>query len=260
MPSEGAAKLLDSGWTFGQVPMAAMLDGQLTDGAARLLVYMCWRRNQEGNTWPSIQSMAADMGKSPQVIRRRVQELVDLGHVVVTRRTGQTNVYQVMADPKRPAKSEGVPKMAGGGTKNGTLTICKNNIQSSLAGVPANLVRSPKASEQTVAHRQCRKAVTEHFKKQTALRMPQGGGRKGIAATWWNPVRVICEEAEWDIEKACRLVDDALSSLAGLTISAPASIVKTVKAIAAKERIRAAPPRHKRVVVYPDGSRETLEL
>jgi len=82
-----------------------------------------------------------------------------------------------------------------------------------------------------------RRAVIGHFENKTNLRCPQRGNgkqNKGVARLWWNPMREICELAEWDVARAQKIVDDALSKLDGMTVSDPNSILKTARAVAAK--------------------------
>ena len=112
MTSRSATKLLATGWTFAQVPISAMLRKDVSDGAKTLLTYMCWRRNQDGDAWPSIATMAEDMGVTGSTARRRAKELVDRGLAVVTERPGRTSIYHVVADDPRqtpPTSSSDTP-------------------------------------------------------------------------------------------------------------------------------------------------------
>jgi len=83
--TKGTQKLIESGWTWAQVPdMARLLTADVSDGARVLLVYMCWRRDPEGKLWPSVTTMATDLGLTEPSIRKRLHELSDAGliHIV----------------------------------------------------------------------------------------------------------------------------------------------------------------------------------
>lgn len=121
-----------NGWTFAQVPMKAILNPNLSDGAKTLLAYITWRQGTDAGCWPSVPRMAADLGVSEDTIMRRVAELEKAGHLTVTRETGKTNRYTVVADPSQkcdplqpcdpPQECEGTPGKSAGGTprKNAT--------------------------------------------------------------------------------------------------------------------------------------------
>ena len=129
--SDGARELLFS-WPFTMIPAKAMLDHNLKDGALRLLSYMCWRRNEKGELWPSVSTMALDLGLTEPSVRKRLKELLDGEYVMVTYREGQTSVYTLTPKgfyrggvkeplPKQEASahtpeedfSDGVPSEAG---------------------------------------------------------------------------------------------------------------------------------------------------
>ena len=86
-----------------------------------------------------------------------------------------------------------------------------------------------------------RRAVTEHFEQRTGLQCPERGTTKGIATLWWNPIREMCEGAEWDIDRAKRLIDLTLAKMDGLTVTDPNSILKTSRAVVAEHRRSRAP-------------------
>ncbi len=59
------------GWTFAQTPIWAACDPDLSDGAHRLLVYLAWRQGSDNACWPSLSTMARDLGAHADTIRRR---------------------------------------------------------------------------------------------------------------------------------------------------------------------------------------------
>lgn len=90
--SKGARSLL-SKWPFLMIPAQAMLDHNLKDGALRLLAYMCWRRDSEGKLWPSVGTMAQDLGLTATSVRKRLKELLDGEYVTVRYRDETSSVY-----------------------------------------------------------------------------------------------------------------------------------------------------------------------
>lgn len=95
--SKGSVALIASGWTFAQVPILPILDRSLSPGAKELFVYMCWRRDQEGKMWPSVASIAQDLGISRPSVHKRINELVNEGYLCVFKRRGRTSVYSLTA-------------------------------------------------------------------------------------------------------------------------------------------------------------------
>jgi len=84
-----------------------------------------------------------------------------------------------------------------------------------------------------------RKALEEHFIGTTKLPRPlteTAKQKKAAGERWWNPLREIATLSDWDLEVAKALIDRALERLAGLTISAPQSILNTVIAIHAEHK------------------------
>ena len=103
MASKGAENLMASGWTWSQISARAILETRLSDGAFRLLTYLCWRMNKaDGMSWPSHASVVEDMGiKSAQTVRNRCKELEGLGWLKVHPREGQSNLYEVTIPQNR---------------------------------------------------------------------------------------------------------------------------------------------------------------
>jgi hypothetical protein len=97
MTSKSAQRLLDSGWTFAMIPATAILDPNLSDGAFRQMAYMSWRRNQDGATYPSLDTIAEDMGKGNDTVARRNGELEEQHYIGVERGRGRSNHYTLYA-------------------------------------------------------------------------------------------------------------------------------------------------------------------
>ena len=111
--------------------------------------------------------------------------------------------------------------------------------QAKPAGVPKV---KRKLSPEQQEHNAQKKAIQEYFEQRTNLKIPRRGTSASIGKLWWNPVREICELADWNLDAAKKLVNQALAKLEDMTVSDPNSILKTARAIAAKQgRARASP-------------------
>lgn len=83
-----------------------------------------------------------------------------------------------------------------------------------------------------------RAELEEYFASVTKLPKPKASTakqKKSAAELWWQPLRDIADLAQWDVELAKAIIDQALQRLDGLTISSPKSIAKTALAICAEQ-------------------------
>jgi len=81
--------------------------------------------------------------------------------------------------------------------------------------------------------------LERYFCELTCLEPPKYGTekeRRTAGTRWVAPEREIYEKANGDMGRAKALIQEALADLDGMTIEAPASILKTVKGIVAKEK------------------------
>jgi hypothetical protein len=93
-------------------------------------------------------------------------------------------------------------------------------------------------------------ALAEHFTEVTHLRPVAYEGNPGKSVKerqvlWDHPLRAICDLAEWDIEFACNLVDDAVASMIEkrLSMSSPKSILKSCQNLCGSmRRVQAKQP------------------
>jgi hypothetical protein len=92
-----AETLVKSGWTFAQVPIVVYQDRKLSDGAKVLFSYLAWRQGQHDCAWPSVTTMAEDLGISDRAVQRRITELEARGWLTVVRRTGHSSQYTIYA-------------------------------------------------------------------------------------------------------------------------------------------------------------------
>jgi hypothetical protein len=83
-----------------------------------------------------------------------------------------------------------------------------------------------------------RDELIKHFLTKTGLPAPKAktqGEIKACQKLWWGPAKEIYELANQDIDKAKALIDKALERLRDVTVSDLNSIIKTVRAVSAKQ-------------------------
>lgn len=134
------------GWTFAQVPIWAVCDPNISDGALRLLAYLAWRQGNDNSCWPSVSRMAQDLRSSPKTIQRRLRELEETGYLVTRHRRGRSNEYTLVADPDGAsekhiptARREQTPVRTDRGTPpklTGTPVKSDQGPRSNLSGTP----------------------------------------------------------------------------------------------------------------------------
>lgn len=95
----GKGDMRSSGWTFAQVPIWAICDPDISDGAKAQLGYLKYRQGTDAACWPSKATIAGDMGVSVDTVERRTSELVAAGYVRRIQRPGRSNLYHLIADP-----------------------------------------------------------------------------------------------------------------------------------------------------------------
>lgn len=88
-----------TGWTFSQIPIWALCDDRISNGAKVLFGYLRWRQGKNACSWPSRGKMAEDLFVSKKTISRWLQELKDVGYVGVQYREGRSSLYVTHANP-----------------------------------------------------------------------------------------------------------------------------------------------------------------
>lgn len=89
------------------LPIRALTDERLTDGAFRVLGLLCSYCNRAGITWVSQKRLAEDMKTSRQNITNQVAKLRDAGYVEIIRkgfRGERCNTLRVVFDPNLTAE------------------------------------------------------------------------------------------------------------------------------------------------------------
>lgn len=89
------------------MPIRALTDDKLTDGAVRVLALLCSYCNRAGLTWVSQKRLAEDMKTSRQNITNQLAKLRAAGYVEVVRkgfRGDHTNTLRVIFDPSISAE------------------------------------------------------------------------------------------------------------------------------------------------------------
>lgn len=234
--------------------------------------------NDEGQCWPSAETVGDWIGVDAKQARRYIREYVDEGILEVVRKGGgtYTNIYgETKGIPNRYQFN--IPSLVEGGSKDtpisgGSYTPPQEGDPTPPppTGVPSHESEEPslKAEEPSLKkggepsvkptnknhqsedssspsgeeQRKILRAFTDYFVEVTALDEPDPQtvkGRKSAAVRWWQPIRRMVSDAEWDID-ACRLVlQEAIEQMDGdrLTIEAPQSVEKNFRAtIAAIKR------------------------
>lgn len=95
---------VSNGWNFAQVPIWAICDHSLSDGAKVLLAYLKWRQGNDAACWPSKTRIAKDLDVSKATIKRRLVELEEQRYIRRELRAGRSTLYHIIADP--PGKKE----------------------------------------------------------------------------------------------------------------------------------------------------------
>lgn len=114
----------ESGWSV--VPNWVVRGDTLDAFGKMSYIVLLNRANARGESWPSMATLCADVGASEKTVRARLQQLVDLGLLVVVPRKSQDgsdlpNLYrvQVWSESKAPS-----PTSVGGEHIQGGRDIC----------------------------------------------------------------------------------------------------------------------------------------
>ena len=89
------------------LPIRALTDSRLTDGAVRILALLCSYCNRAGITWVSQKRLAEDMKTSRQNITNQLAKLRDAGYVEIVKkgfRGERCNTLRVIFDPSITAE------------------------------------------------------------------------------------------------------------------------------------------------------------
>jgi len=94
---------IKSAWTWTPLPIGALKNTNLSDGALRLLAAL-WSYGSPQNTtvFPGVARLAQDIGKTPRATRRLLIDLRKAGWVYVEARPGQSNLYHLSFEERPP--------------------------------------------------------------------------------------------------------------------------------------------------------------
>jgi len=98
--------------------------------------------------------------------------------------------------------------------------------------------KTVRVSTKSSAHNVIKKHLEEHFTEVTKLKLPPANTakqKKARAVRWWNPLRTIAENCDWNEAEAKDLITQAVREMRDLNISAPQSILKNVLSLRAKQ-------------------------
>ena len=93
------------GWTFAQVPIALIMEPEMSSSAKVLFCYLVWRQGTKDNSWPSMRTMAKDMYVREKTVREWTRELEDAGYLSIEHRNGHSNLYVIHAEKQTPNKN-----------------------------------------------------------------------------------------------------------------------------------------------------------
>ena len=87
-----------SGWTIAW--HALTLDTRISDGALRLYLLLHRYAQQSGKAWPSLSTLAEDLGISVKSVKRRMRELINLGLIERKRQSFGGTTITFLLDPR----------------------------------------------------------------------------------------------------------------------------------------------------------------
>ena len=153
---------------------AVLAAAGVSDGVARVAYVIAGYCNAGGYAWPGIERIAADVGRSPDTVARRIQKLEQLGVLAVDRRRGAVNVYRFpVSDPARLVHR--YPQHGAGGRRP-QVPAKRAEVPASMSagGVPALWVRveadEVEAAPAASAAEQCGPPTTEYLEAVAELR------------------------------------------------------------------------------------------
>lgn len=89
---------------FAPVPKRAV---KLAAGPLRVLVALGCYVNRDGQCWPSVPTLARDLGMTDRGLQKHLALLIDEGFLEVTRNTGAANTYTIKyGEPVQPMGGE----------------------------------------------------------------------------------------------------------------------------------------------------------
>lgn len=93
-----------SGWTFAQIHIDVITNKQLTDRAKTLYAYLAYMAGPGGQCWPSIGTIAEDMGWSERKVSYALSDLEKVGLLETQQRPGTSAKRTLNATPARPCE------------------------------------------------------------------------------------------------------------------------------------------------------------
>jgi len=250
--------------------MAGVWELKLPQGAKLLLLALADHADHEGNrVFPSVGLLSWKTGFTDRHVQRLLRDLeaqriiIPVAHQKGGR--GWATEYRVDLSAGEKAASR-IKGDIGEITKRVTSEAQKgdiDDIKGDMGDTPTIIEPSYEPSLSASAERPraisgknaTRKALEEHFIRKTKLPSPPtktSWEQKTAGTRWWRPLRQIAELSDWDVVRGQSLIDAALKRMAGLTISAPQSILNTAIAIVG-ERARGQARESPAVAVGPSS-------
>lgn len=205
---------------------------EIGSDAVLLYLYLRYRTNRyRGTAWPGYRHMQAGMGWGRRRISNALQVLVTEGLVEKEKRFSATTVYTLLVPPPVGASSRGARPME---SRNATTEVAeRDRIQDSVNQDESSQTQttSPNGDEKNAF----RKEFAEYFADCIGLPLPEPTNesqRKLAGKRWWQPIRRMCELADWKHDVAWTVMAEVIEHMDRdkLTIDAPASIEKNFRA------------------------------
>ena len=171
------ARLAKKNWTFAQVPIDLLTDKDVSDGAKVLFAYLAWRQGTNAGAWPSVHTMAKDLGTSLATIRRRTSELEKAGYLSIENRPGHSNMYTINGGKEPPQPEPAKPEPANDTPVN-TDTPCTDG---------STKTDTPIKNDRATPIKNDRENDT-HLNEKQGLE-PEGSSRRTAAPTPATPKR-----------------------------------------------------------------------
>ena len=196
-----------------------------------LYLYLRYRTNKHrGVAWPGYDDMQKGMGWGRRRISNTLSALVDAGLLEKDKRYGASTVYTLLLPPQ-VVDSSRAPRLKE--SRSATAVVAeRDRIQDSVNQDESTQTEttSPNGYEKNIF----RKEFAEYFAERIGLPVPEPKleyDRKEAGKRWWQPVRRMCELADWMHDIAWSVMDDVITRMDkdGLTMDSPASIEKSFR-------------------------------
>lgn len=205
-----------------------------------LLAYADHAKDDGSSVFPAVETVAKKCSYSKRTVQRVTRELEAEGFLIPDG-AGPKGVKRWRIDLEKLEPRQNVTPVNeevenAEVTDDGDNDDTKNAQMSSEPSIN-HQESSVKPSIKQPVSNALRKHAEVAFTNHTGLRPPDVGGEEN-GKRWWNPLREICREADYDEDSITHLIIEACerNDENDWQISAPGSIMKSVRAIASETR------------------------